>query len=122
MIITAKNTGRATSRPASAITAWRARPSGARSRRRTMFSIMTTEPSTISPKSIAPRLIRLPEMPARTIPVKANSIDSGMAAATISPPRTLPRNSSSTAMTSRPPSARFRCTVAIVRWTSSLRS
>ena len=31
------------------------------------------------PKSIAPRLSRLPAMPNRSMPEKANSIDSGMA-------------------------------------------
>ena len=34
-------------------------------RRRDAFSTMMTAPSTMSPKSIAPRLIRLPEMPGR---------------------------------------------------------
>ena len=61
-----------------------------------MFSIMTTEPSTISPKSIAPRLIKLPEIPPTSIPQKANSMESGIAAATISPPRRLPSSSSRT--------------------------
>ena len=37
----------------------------------------------ISPKSIAPRLIKLPEIPNRVIPVTANRNDSGMADATI---------------------------------------
>ena len=46
---------------------------------RTQFSTMTTELSTTRPKSIAPRLIRLPAMPTRSIIVTANSIDSGMA-------------------------------------------
>ena len=53
--------------------------------------------------------------------VKATSIDSGMAAATISPPRKLPSKSSSSSTTKRPPSARFVATVRIVRLTSSVR-
>ena len=56
-----------------------------------MFSIITTEPSTIRPKSIAPRLIRLPDTPACNIPVNAKSIDSGIADATMRPPRRLPK-------------------------------
>ena len=40
---------------------------------------MTTELSTTRPKSMAPRLSRLPAMPKRSMPQKANSIDSGMA-------------------------------------------
>jgi len=79
-----------------------------------MFSIITTDPSTISPKSMAPRLIRFPESPAWTMPVKANNIDSGMADATMSPPRTLPSSKSSTATTRTPPSIKFLRTVAIV--------
>ena len=43
--------------------------------RRTTFSTMTTAPSTMRPKSIAPRLIRLPEIPAGTMPMNAKSID-----------------------------------------------
>ena len=45
---------------------------------------MTTELSTTRPKSMAPRLSRLAAMPNRNMPQKANSIDSGMARATIS--------------------------------------
>ena len=44
---------------------------------------MTTELSTIRPKSMAPRLSRLAAMPKRSMPEKANSIDSGMARATM---------------------------------------
>ena len=39
---------------------------------------------------MAPRLIRLPAMPTRSIIVTAKSIESGMAEATISPARRLP--------------------------------
>ena len=74
---------------------------------RTQFSIITTELSTIMPKSMAPRLSRLAAMPKRSMPEKANSIDSGMASATISAARRLPRNRNSTATTSSPPSNRL---------------
>ena len=46
---------------------------------RTQFSTITTELSTIMPKSMAPRLSRLAAMPNRSMPAKANSIDSGIA-------------------------------------------
>ena len=74
---------------------------------RTQFSTITTELSTTMPKSIAPRLSRLAAMPNRSMPEKANSIDSGMARATISAARRLPRNANSTATTSSPPSNRL---------------
>ena len=57
---------------------------------RTMFSTMTTAPSMIRPKSIAPRLIRFPEMPKRAMPVSAKRNESGMAEATMSAARQLP--------------------------------
>ena len=79
------------------------------------FSIMITELSTISPKSIAPKLIRLSVMPAAPMALVANSIDSGMATATISPARMLPNSTSSTTITSVPPSTRFVSTVRSVR-------
>ena len=89
---------------------------------RTQFSTITTELSTIMPKSIAPRLSRLAAMPNRSMPENANSIDSGIARATISAARRLPRNANSTATTSRPPSNRFLRTVSMTWSTSSVRS
>jgi hypothetical protein len=87
-----------------------------------MFSTMTTEPSTMSPKSMAPRLMRLPDRPSAFMPMNAASIESGMAVATSSPPRTLPSIKSKTTMTRMPPSMRFLATVLIVRFTRSVRS
>ena len=115
--------GRTTSWAASAVSCRTvfSRPSGSESRR-TTFSTMTTAPSTISPKSIAPRLIRLPEMRDSTMPVKARSIESGMAEATMSPARTFPRNAKSTAITRMLPSRRFVATVRMTRRTSAARS
>jgi hypothetical protein len=53
-------------------------------------SMTTTEPSTKRPKSIAPRLMRLPVIPTKFIPLIAINIEIGMAKATISAARTLP--------------------------------
>ena len=89
---------------------------------RTQFSTMTTELSTTRPKSMAPRLIRLPAMPTRSIIVTAKSIESGMAEATISPARKFPRKAKSTAMTRIAPSNRFRSTVLSTWLTRSVRS
>src|SRR5512139_3836844 len=57
-----------------------------------------------TPKSIAPRLIRLAEMPKMAMPMNPTSMDSGITAATISAARMLPRNSSRTTTTRRPAS------------------
>ena len=65
---------------------------------------------------------RLAAMPNRNMPEKANSIDSGMASATMAAARRLPRNANRTAMTSSPPSNRFLRTVSMTRSTSSVRS
>ena len=51
-------------------------------------------PSTIMPKSIAPRLIRFALMPKGRIPRKLISMDSGITAAVMIAARTLPKNSS----------------------------
>jgi hypothetical protein len=65
-------------------------------------STITTAPSTSSPKSIAPRLIRFPGCRAPPCRQRA-SIDSGIASATSSPARRLPSIANSTATTrSRP--------------------
>ena len=90
--------------------------------RRMAFSTITTEPSTISPKSTAPRLNRLAEMPACNIKSPANSIESGMAAATTKPARRLPRNANRMAMTSSAPASRLCLTVSMTLSTSSVRS
>ena len=55
----------------------------ARPSRRRQFSTMMTAPSTIRPKSIAPRLIRLPLMRVCTMPMAVISIESGIASAVI---------------------------------------
>ena len=87
-----------------------------------VFSTMTTAPSMISPKSTAPRLIRLPDTRPCTMPVMANRKESGMARETMIAARTLPSSKRSTTMTSTAPSTRFFSTVAMVRSTNSVRS
>ena len=122
MIATPKTTGRRTSSVARRTTS-RARCFGsAWARWRTQFSITITALSTIRPKSIAPRLIRLPAMPKASIRLPAKSIDSGIARATIRLARRFPRRISRTATTSTPPSARLCATVPIVFSMSTLRS
>ena len=81
--------------------------------RLTQFSIITTDESTTMPKSMAPRLSRLAATPNRSIPLNANSIDSGMARATMNAARRLPRNRNSTHTTSSPPSNRLARTVSM---------
>ena len=83
---------------------------------------MITAPSTINPKSMAPRLIRLPESPAAFITITANKSESGMVIATTRPARTSPSKSNSTATTSSAPSSRLVPTVRMVRATSAERS
>ena len=88
----------------------------------TTASTMMTAESTIIPKSMAPRLIRLPSMPNAFIIPKAKSMLSGMTLATTSPARQLPRKSTSTKMTISPPSTRFRAIVPSTRSTSRVLS
>ena len=82
---------------------------------------MITAPSTISPKSSAPRLIRLPEVRVATMPLMVMSMDNGITNAVISAARRLPSSANSTAMTSKAPSTRFFSTVAMVLSTRSTR-
>ena len=83
---------------------------------------MITAPSTIKPKSSAPRLIRLPETRDPTMPVMVISIATGITAAVTSAAFQLPSNSNKIAITSNAPSARFFCTVAMVLSTRLVRS
>ncbi|SVJ79532.1 Uncharacterised protein [Klebsiella pneumoniae] len=106
----------------SARVSWRPWWAWAWARRRMAFSTITTAPSTMMPKSSAPRLIRLALTLLPTIPVKVNSIDSGMMVAVINAARMLPRNRKSTAITSAAPSTRFFFTVATALSTRVVRS
>ena len=64
-----------------------------------MFSMTTTELSTTMPKSIAPRLNSDAAIPMYHIPMNPTIIDSGMAAAAISPARRFPSSRNSSRMT-----------------------
>ena len=83
---------------------------------------MITAPSTIKPKSKAPKDIRLALTPKSCIMEMAKSMDSGITEAMIRPARKLPTRSTSTKMTMSAPSIRFFSTVAMVRLTSFSRS
>ena len=85
-------------------------------------SITMTAPSTRMPKSSAPKLIRLPLMPKRSMPMTANRNDNGITIAVMAAARILPSIRNSTAITSSAPSTRFLDTVRMVALTSSLRS
>ena len=76
-------------------------------------STIITAPSTIIPKSIAPKLIKFPLTPKWFIKITAKSIESGITDATINPARRLPRNSINTNITINAPSKRFLVTVPI---------
>ncbi len=86
------------------------------------FSTITTAPSTIMPKSSAPRLIRLALTLLVNIPVKVNNIARGITIAVINAARMLPRNRNNTATTSSAPSKRFFFTVAMAFSTRLVRS
>lgn len=90
--------------------------------RRRQFSTMITAPSTMMPKSIAPRLIRLALTLLSTMPDIVISMESGMTQAVISAARILPRIRNRTTMTSAAPSRRFFATVAMVASTRWVRS
>ena len=85
-------------------------------------STMITAPSTINPKSIAPKLMRLAETPKICISAKANNKLNGMTDATIKPARQLPSNSTRINTTIRPPSIKFFSTVEMDFPINTLRS
>jgi hypothetical protein len=67
-------------------------------------STIITAPSTIKPKSIAPKLMRLALTPNTFIIPNANNMDKGIAEATIKPARKFPRNKTKTKITINAPS------------------
>ena len=87
-----------------------------------MASTIITAPSTINPKSIAPKLIKLALTPNTFIKAKANSIAKGIADATINPALKFPKKRTKTKMTINAPSIKFFSTVLIARPTNSVRS
>ena len=86
------------------------------------FSTIITAPSTISPKSNAPKLIRFALTPVLTIPVIVASIARGMTAAVMMAARMLPNSKNRTTITSNAPSIRFFRTVLMALSTSAVRS
>ena len=97
-------------------------PSPRSARRCMMFSITITAPSTMMPKSMAPRLSRLAGTPKIFKPKKVASSDSGITTTTASVARRLERNRYSTSDTSNAPSTRFLNTVESVLPISQVRS
>ena len=91
-------------------------------KRWTMASTMITAPSTINPKSMAPRLIRLPLTPKIFIMVTAKSKARGITEATTRPARKLPIKSTKMNTTIKAPSRRFFSTVPMALSTSLVRS
>ena len=89
---------------------------------KTVLSTIITAPSTMIPKSMAPRLIRLAQTSKMFIRIKANKSDNGIVEATINPPRQFPSRMMSTKMTMSPPSSKLLVTVEVVSDISSLRS
>ncbi|MGY4469418.1 hypothetical protein ACVWWK_005127 [Bradyrhizobium sp. LB9.1b] len=83
---------------------------------------MITAPSTMMPKSIAPRLIKFALTLVSTMPVIVMAMDSGMTQATTSAARILPRIRNSTATTRAAPSSRLFSTVRMVASTRWVRS
>jgi len=87
-----------------------------------MFSTTITAPSTMMPKSMAPRESRFAGIPRQVRPIKVASRESGIIKATMNAARKLPRKSRSTNVTSIAPSARFLKTVCKVVLMSQVRS
>ena len=71
---------------------------------------------------MAPRDMRLPVTPSRTMPITAIPMLSGMASAAMSDPRKLPSVRNSTTTTRAAPSARLMATVSSMRSMNSARS
>ncbi len=86
------------------------------------FSTMMTAPSTMMPKSSAPKLSRFPLTLFDTMPVIVNSMDSGITRAVITAARMLPRNKNRIAITNSAPSMRFVFTVETAASTNVVRS
>ena len=76
-----------------------------------MFSTMTIAPSTIIPKSSAPRESRLAGMCRRSRQREANSSENGIVRVTISAPRMLPRKINRMTETRMIPSVKLWSTV-----------
>ncbi len=87
-----------------------------------ILSIITIAPSTIIPKSMAPKESRLAGISVKCINIKAISKEIGIVIATKTAPRQLPKNKIKTKTTSPIPSIKVRDTVFNVVSTKSVRS
>ena len=114
MIPRAKKTGRCTSCAASRMHCAGVCVPSCAERWRTMFSIITTEPSTNMPKSSAPSESRLAGMWLRSRQMEANINEKGMVSDTMIAPRTLPRKRKRMMETSNMPRVRLCSTVSTV--------
>ncbi|MNX09611.1 hypothetical protein D3C86_393420 [compost metagenome] len=76
-----------------------------------MASTIITAPSTINPKSNAPRLIKFPLTPKVFIIIMAKSIANGITEATINPALRFPKNNTKIKTTIKAPSIKFFSTV-----------
>ena len=81
-----------------------------------------TAPSTSSPKSNAPKLIKFPLTPKRCININANNIDNGITDATTKPALKFPKNKINTNSTINAPSNKFLETVPMAWSTIFVRS
>ncbi len=89
--------------------------SGVASRyRRMMLSTITTAPSTMMPKSMAPRERRFAGIPVTFIMRNAKSMETGIVVATTSADRTLPIKNTKTTTTIVIPSHNVLATVSMV--------
>ena len=104
----AKKMGRATCSAAVRASTSVSSESGCDSWRRRIVSTITTDPSTMMPKSIAPNESRLAGTFVKCMHMNANRRDSGIVSAMRSAPRTLPTNSRTTIVTSVRPSRSVR--------------
>ena len=85
-------------------------------------STIITAPSTIKPKSNAPKLIKFPLTPNKFIIIIAKSIANGITEATRSPALKFPKNKTNTKITIKAPSIKFFSTVPIALLTILVRS
>ena len=88
----------------------------------TKCAAITQAPSTIIPKSIAPKERRFAGMPISFIRIKANNKENGMVKATTNADRKFPRKSTNTMMTIETPSNKVCETVSRVLSTNDVRS
>ena len=80
-------------------------------------STIITAPSTINPKSSAPKLIKFPLTPNKFIMIMANNMAKGITEATINPALKFPKKTTNTKTTINAPSNKFFSTVPMALFT-----